>query len=103
MLKAGIFVDVENIIRSGGYEIDYRLVKELVEAQKATILRANAYFAIDEDREQKDFELGKRRRHFRDLVRKMGYHVVEKPVKKYANPDGSVTYGNPPAFKGSEK
>lgn len=92
MLKAGIFVDVENIIRNGGYEIDYRSVKELVEAQKATILRANAYFTIDEEREQKDFELGKRRRHFRDLVRKMGYHVVEKPVKKYTNPDGSITY-----------
>jgi len=91
MLKAGIFVDVENIIRSGGYEIDYRSVKELVEAQKATILRANAYFAIDEEREEQDVDVGKRRRHFRNLVRKMGYHVVEKPIKKYTNTDGSIT------------
>lgn len=92
MLKAGIFVDVENVIRSGGYEIDYRSVKELVEAQKAAILRANAYFAIDEEREESDPDLGRRRRHFRNLVRKMGYHVVEKPVKKYTNADGSVTH-----------
>jgi len=92
MLKAGIFVDVENVIRNGGYEIDYRTVKELVEAQKATILRANAYFTIDEEREVTDVEVGKRRRHFRNLVRKMGYHVVEKPIKKYTNPDGTVTH-----------
>jgi uncharacterized LabA/DUF88 family protein/cold shock CspA family protein len=92
MLKAGIFVDVENVIRNGGYEIDYRSVKELVEAQQAAILRANAYFAIDEDREAQDFDVGKRRRNFRNMVRKWGYHVVEKPIKKYANPDGTMTY-----------
>ena len=50
MLKAGIFLDIENLVRCGGWGIRYRVVRELVEAQGATVLRANAYMAIDSER-----------------------------------------------------
>ena len=56
MIKAGIFLDIENLVRCGGWGIRYRVVRELVEAQEATILRANAYMAIDSEREEKDID-----------------------------------------------
>ena len=45
MLKAGIFLDIENLSRNGGWGMRYDPIKALVEAQGATVLRANAYIA----------------------------------------------------------
>jgi len=51
MLKAGIFLDVENLSRNGGWGIRYEVIKELVAAQgEMTVLRANAYLAVDVER-----------------------------------------------------
>ena len=47
MLKAGIFLDMENLMRNGGWGIRYDAVKALAEAQGAIVLRANAYVAVD--------------------------------------------------------
>ena len=56
MLKAGIFLDVENLSRNGGWGLRYGTVKKLVEAQGATVVRANAYVAIDREREERGFQ-----------------------------------------------
>ena len=40
MLKAGIFLDIENLVRCGGWGIRYGVVRRLAEAQGATVLRA---------------------------------------------------------------
>jgi hypothetical protein len=47
MLKAGIFLDMENLMRNGGWGIRYDVVKAMVEGEGAVVLRANAYMAID--------------------------------------------------------
>ena len=51
MIKAGIFLDSENLSRCGGWGMDVTPIRRLVEAQGATIIRANAYMAVDQDRE----------------------------------------------------
>jgi hypothetical protein len=54
MLKAGIFLDLENLSRTGSRGCRYGVIRKLVEAQRAMILRANTYLAIDVAREGAD-------------------------------------------------
>ena len=88
MLKAGIFLDMENINRCGGYAIRYRKVKELVKAQGAEVLRANAYMAIDTEREKKDSEYRRKKEEYRNRVRREGFHLVLKEVQRYYDEEG---------------
>jgi uncharacterized LabA/DUF88 family protein len=95
MLKAGIFLDVENIVRCGGWGIRYRVVRELVEAQGAIVLRANAYMAMDEEREDKDPEYRRKKSEYRDAVRRAGFHLALKAVQHYKDQDGrEITKAN---------
>ena len=92
MIKAGIFLDSENLSRCGGWGMNVEQIRKLVEAQGATIIRANAYMAVDEERErdpnQRAYTIKKQR--FRDAIRRAGFHVVRKPVTRFHNEDGEV-------------
>jgi uncharacterized LabA/DUF88 family protein/cold shock CspA family protein len=88
MIKAGIFLDIENLSRNGGWGMRYQVVKQLVEAQGAIVLRANAYIAADLDREKDDPDLRRRSEEFRNAVRRNGYHLVIKPVRRYTDEAG---------------
>ena len=90
MLKAGIFVDVENLNRNGGWKLQYNVLKQLAEAQGTTVLRANAYLAIDVEREQKDPKFRERNERYRAAVRKNGFHLVPKEVKRYYDAEGEI-------------
>lgn len=83
MLKAGIFLDVDNLVRNGGWGMRFRTVRELVEARGATVVRANAYMAVDREREASDAEFRKKKKSFRSAVRREGYHLVLKRVQRY--------------------
>ena len=90
MPKAGIFLDIENLVRCGGWGIRYRVVRELVEAQKATILRANAYMAIDSEREESDINYQRKKQEYRDAVRRESFHLVLKKVQRYRDSEGNT-------------
>ncbi len=90
MLKAGIFLDVENLSRNGGWGIRYEILKELVEAQGTTVLRANAYMAIDNERERTDIQYRLRNANYRAAIRRNGYHLVLKAVRRYTDSEGEV-------------
>ncbi len=90
MLKAGIFLDIENLVRCGGWGIRYRVVRELVEAQGATVLRANAYMAVDLERESRDLEYRIKKKEYREAVRREGFHLILKKVKRYQNAEGDI-------------
>lgn len=83
MLKAGIFLDMDNLVRNGGWGMRFRTVRELVEARGATVVRANAYMAIDREREAADAEFRKKKKNFRAAIRREGYHLVLKRVQRY--------------------
>jgi len=88
MLKAGIYLDVENLVRCGGRSMRFRVIKDLVAAQQATVLRANAYMARDPMREGSDLEYRRRKEEYRFAVRKAGFHLVLKEVQRYRGADG---------------
>jgi uncharacterized LabA/DUF88 family protein/cold shock CspA family protein len=90
MLKGGIFLDVENLTRNGGWGLKYHIVSDLVEAQGAEVLRANVYLAADLIRERKDSEYASRNQEFRNAIRRSGFHLVLKEVKRYRNEFGET-------------
>ena len=90
MLKAGIFLDMNNLMRNGGWGLRYDVVKDLVTAQGTTVLRANAYMAVDLEREQHDVEYRQRIEAYHAAIRRNGYHLVPKEVKRYRDPDGEI-------------
>lgn len=90
MLKAGIFLDMENLNRCGGFAIRFRQIKALVEAQQAIVVRANAYMAVDRERENLDVEYRQKRETYRNRARREGYHLILKEVRRYRNSDGET-------------
>lgn len=90
MLKAGIFLDIENLVRCGGWGIRYRKVRELAEAQGTRVLRANAYVALDRERESKDAEYRFKKDEYREAVRREGFQLIFKEVQRYRNADGDI-------------
>ncbi len=90
VLKAGIFLDMDNLSRCGGYALQFRQVRALVEGQGTLVLRANAYMAINSERESVDMEYQQKREEYRTRVRREGYHLVLKEVKQYRDPEGQV-------------
>ncbi|HQU71224.1 MAG: NYN domain-containing protein [Calditrichaeota bacterium] len=90
MLKAGIFLDVENLSRNGGWGIQYDVIKELARAQGATVLRANAYMAIDLERERSDPEYREKVEDYREAIRRNGFHLVLKEVRRFRGENGEV-------------
>jgi uncharacterized LabA/DUF88 family protein/cold shock CspA family protein len=95
MLKGGIFLDMENLMRNGGWGIRYDVVREFAEAQGVTVLRANAYMALDTSREGGDPVLRQKKEGYRAAIRRNGFHLTLKPVMRYRNEDGEeVTKAN---------
>lgn len=89
MLKAGIFLDVENLSRNGGWGIRYEVIKDLVEAQgPLTVLRANAYLAVDAEREAEDAAYRNRQEDYRTAIRRTGFHLILKEVRRYRDAEG---------------
>ncbi len=91
MLKAGIFIDMENLVINGGWGMRLGVIRELVETQGTIILRANAYMAVDTNRERRDSEYREKSEKYRDRIRMAGFHIVEKEIKRYRNEDGTET------------
>ena len=90
MLKAGIFLDMENLNRCGGYAIRFRQIKALVEAQQAVVVRANAYMAVDRERESMDAEYRQKRETYRNRARREGYLLIPKEVRRYLTSEGET-------------
>ena len=90
MLKGGIFLDMENLMRCGGWNIRFDAVKELVEAQGVTVVRANAYMAVDELRESEEEDYRQKKIEYRSAVRRAGFHLVRKKVQRFPNADGEM-------------
>lgn len=47
-MKAGIFVDAENVMRNGGWGMRYDVLKDIIARDVGcSVVRANAYMAFD--------------------------------------------------------
>lgn len=91
--KVGIYIDHDNLVhgqnRTG---LDYQKMIDFVESHGMQVVRASTYMAVDFDREGEDEELRDKNQKYRNEIRATGFRVIEKPLMKYENEDGSVRY-----------
>jgi uncharacterized LabA/DUF88 family protein len=96
MIKTGIYVDAENIMRGGGWGMRYDVLRSFVECDgDSKVVRANAYIAVDRDRESVDVDHRRKKHEYRAILRECGFRLVPKTVKRYTDEDGgTVTKAN---------
>ncbi len=91
MLKTGIYVDAENIKRSGGYGMRYDVLTKLANSGTSTLLRANCYLAEDRERTKRDLEYRQKLYTYHDILRQCGFKIIKKTVRRFHDEDGNVT------------
>jgi uncharacterized LabA/DUF88 family protein len=91
MLKTGIYVDAENIRLCGGYGMRYDVLVELANAGNSILLRANSYLVEDRRRTEEDQEYRQKLYNYHDILRKCGFKLIKKYVKRYVDDEGVVT------------
>ncbi|MBI1358169.1 MAG: NYN domain-containing protein [Acidobacteria bacterium] len=88
-LRVGVYVDVENMARNGGYGMRYDVLREFAARGNADPVRLNAYVAFDYARSQTDQQYRDNAFNFHSALRDFGYKVIQKPVKWYVDESGS--------------
>lgn len=87
--RVGVYVDVENIRRNGGYGMQYDVLRKFACRDGAEPLRLNAYVGFDRRRATRDKRYERNAFNYFSIIREFGYKVIEKEVKWYKDEDGS--------------
>ncbi|MDH4228001.1 MAG: NYN domain-containing protein [Deltaproteobacteria bacterium] len=87
--KVGIYVDVANITRSGGYGMKFDVLRDFACRDSGEPVRLNAYVAYDEDRAKIDSDYKERTFNFHSALRDFGFKVIEKKVSWYIDESGT--------------
>lgn len=88
MIKLGVYVDAENIRLSGGYGMRYDVLLRRLCVDEY-VLRANSYVVEDPQRVEQDSEYRSRLYAYFDSLRRAGFKVVKKSLKRYRDEDGT--------------
>jgi uncharacterized LabA/DUF88 family protein len=87
--KVGVYVDVVNLTRNGGYGMQYDVLREFATRDQAEPMRLNAYVAYDYVRAEDDRDYRIRSRDFQLRLRDFGFKVIEKEVRWYQDEHGN--------------
>jgi uncharacterized LabA/DUF88 family protein/cold shock CspA family protein len=87
--KVGLYVDVANIARNGGYGMRFDILRDFACREHGEPLRLNAYVAYDQERSKTDSDYKYRTLNFYSALRDLGYKVIEKVVSWYTDDDGN--------------
>jgi uncharacterized LabA/DUF88 family protein/cold shock CspA family protein len=87
--KVGLYVDVANIARNGGYGMRFDILRDFACRDNGEPLRLNAYVAYDEERSKTDKDYKERTLNFYSALRDFGFKVIEKTVKWYVDDAGN--------------
>jgi Uncharacterized conserved protein len=87
--KVGVYVDVANIVRNGGYGMQYDTLREFACRDSAEPLRLNAYVCYDEERAKHDREYRTKTNNYYSVLREYGFKVIQKAVRWYEDESGN--------------
>ena len=87
--RVGVYVDVANLTRNGGYGMRYEVLREFACRGNAEPVRLNAYVSYDADRAETDSIYREAQYGFYSLLRDFGYKVIQKNVKWYTDEAGN--------------
>ncbi|EIJ41959.1 hypothetical protein BegalDRAFT_1056 [Beggiatoa alba B18LD] len=87
--KIGVYVDVANVNRNGGYGMQYDVLREFACRDFAEALRLNAYVSFDIERAREDVIYRKGINNYFSVLREYGFKVIQKNVKWYEDDKGN--------------
>ncbi len=87
--RIGVYVDVANMTRNGGYGMRYEVLREFASRGQAEPVRLNAYVSFDAERSENDPSYREGQQGFYSLLRDFGYKVIQKIVKWYTDENGN--------------
>jgi uncharacterized LabA/DUF88 family protein len=87
--RVGVYVDVANINRNGGYGMGYEVLREFACRDKGEALRLNAYVSFDAEKARREAYYSQRTNSFYSVLRDFGYKVIQKEVKWFTDEDGN--------------
>ena len=87
--RVGVYIDVANLTRNGGYGMRYEVLREFACRGNAEPVRLNAYVSYDADRAETDLAYREAQQGFYSLLRDFGYKVIQKNVKWYVDENGT--------------
>jgi uncharacterized LabA/DUF88 family protein len=87
--RIGVYIDVANMTRNGGYGMRYEVLREFACRGQAEPVRLNAYVSFDADRSENDPSYREGQQGFYSLLRDFGYKVIQKNVKWYTDESGN--------------
>ncbi len=87
--RVGVYVDVANINRNGGYGMGYEILREFACRDNAEAVRLNAYVSYDAEKARRDSYYYHRTNSFYSVLRDFGFKVIQKEVKWYVDEDGT--------------
>ncbi|OQW90523.1 MAG: NYN domain-containing protein [Beggiatoa sp. IS2] len=87
--KIGVYVDVANINRNGGYGMHYDVLREFACRDGAEAIRLNAYVSFDVERSREDVAYRKGINGYFSVLREYGFKVIQKNVKWYEDEKGN--------------
>ncbi|MBZ0258764.1 NYN domain-containing protein [bacterium] len=88
-IKIGVYVDVANISRNGGYGIQFDVLRNFACRDNSIPVRLNAYVAYDKTRADQDIPYRKSQQNFFSALQDFGYKVIRKEVKWYIDEQGN--------------
>jgi uncharacterized LabA/DUF88 family protein len=89
LAKIGVYVDVANVNRNGGYGMHYDILREFACRDNAEALRLNAYVSFDPERARDDVSYRKGINGYFSVLREYGFKVIQKNVKWYEDEKGN--------------
>jgi uncharacterized LabA/DUF88 family protein len=84
--RVGVYVDQSNINMSGGYAMDYSVLRNFVLRGGAQGVHLNVYSAFDSAKADKDSSWASRFMGYQSAIRELGYHMKMK--QSQAHDDG---------------
>ncbi len=87
--KLGVYVDVANVNRNGGYGMQYDILREFACRDGAEPIRLNAYVSFDTERARDDLAYRKGINGYFSVLREYGFKVIQKNVKWYEDEKGT--------------
>src|SRR5574341_229486 len=87
--KVGVYIDVANISRNGGYRAQFDVLREFACRDNAKPTRLNAYVSYDRTRAEGDPAFRRSQQGFFSMLQDFGYKVIRKDVKWYEDEQGN--------------
>lgn len=87
--KIGVYVDVQNMVRNGGYGMQYDVLREFACRDAAEPIRLNAYVAFDAERAREDRIYRQRTFGYYSVLREFGFKVIQKDIRWYTDEAGN--------------